>query len=210
MQIVKRLYGTLPVVVNGDNWEAIGEELDDIFVGDAELWRRSNDDRSQPRGGDDPYVSPEGHNLIDIRFVDTLKLFGEEEPYEKILSEIRSVDGVYSYGLLLQEAEAAVVADAEGEPGLEGTAASVWPYGKAYFPVSTANVRTTRPMSPRRAAHADRTATHAVPMSSWASAGRKVMHMLQGTLLTLSMPAEPAKTAVGRAVPTLCVPTHAL
>lgn len=79
-------------------------------------WRRSESDRANPRGGDDPYISPEGHNIIDIRFMDRLLLFGEEEPYEKILEEIRSVDGVYSYGLLLGEADAAVLAKEDGEP----------------------------------------------------------------------------------------------
>jgi hypothetical protein len=36
-QVVSRLRGTLPVVVVGETWEDTGEELDDLFIGDAEL-----------------------------------------------------------------------------------------------------------------------------------------------------------------------------
>ena len=37
-QVVRRLQGDLPVWVRGDAWETAGEELDDIFIGDAEIW----------------------------------------------------------------------------------------------------------------------------------------------------------------------------
>ena len=161
-QVVSRLGGAVPVVVEGERWEDAGEELDDIFLGDAEIWRwdpgravlclalalgasaglgeaagwrvggwglevrwggvavpccklavarqcwpaggsagsclrrglkpglpvaiaveinahcvcsascprarRSNSEGAGPRGGDNPYVSPEGHALLDIRF----------------------------------------------------------------------------------------------------------------------------------------------
>jgi len=36
--VVRRLQGDLPVWVRGDAWETAGEELDDIFIGDAEIW----------------------------------------------------------------------------------------------------------------------------------------------------------------------------
>lgn len=38
VQVVPRLRGVLPVVVEGEFWEDTAEELDDIFVGDAEVW----------------------------------------------------------------------------------------------------------------------------------------------------------------------------
>jgi len=38
VQAVARLGNELPVVVGGDDWEATAEEIDDIFVGEAELW----------------------------------------------------------------------------------------------------------------------------------------------------------------------------
>ena len=38
VQVVRRLQGDLPVWVEADTWETTGEELDDIFIGDAEIW----------------------------------------------------------------------------------------------------------------------------------------------------------------------------
>ena len=38
VQVVRRLQGDLPVWVRGDAWETAGEELDDVFIGDAEIW----------------------------------------------------------------------------------------------------------------------------------------------------------------------------
>ena len=37
-QTAARLRGVLPVVVDADYWEDIGEALDDIFIPDAEIW----------------------------------------------------------------------------------------------------------------------------------------------------------------------------
>ena len=39
---VKRLHGALPVLVAADTWEDTGEELDDTFLPDAEIWRRTS------------------------------------------------------------------------------------------------------------------------------------------------------------------------
>ena len=39
---VKRLRGALPVLVAADTWEDTGEELDDTFLPDAEIWRRTS------------------------------------------------------------------------------------------------------------------------------------------------------------------------
>lgn len=38
-QLVSRLGGDLPVAVDEEVWEDAAEELDDIFVGDADIWR---------------------------------------------------------------------------------------------------------------------------------------------------------------------------
>lgn len=121
--MVERLGTTLPVVIKGgDEWEETAEELDDIFLGDGELWRRSNQPGSEnPRAPEDPYVSADGHNIIDVKFEGPMLLFGEQADYSKLLDEVRSVKGVVSTGLMLQRASAVVVADggeAEGEPKL--------------------------------------------------------------------------------------------
>jgi hypothetical protein len=38
VQAVDRLGRDLPVNVDGEQWEEAGEALDDIFIGDAEVW----------------------------------------------------------------------------------------------------------------------------------------------------------------------------
>ena len=37
-QVVDRLRGELPVFIDAEDWEDIAEELDDTFLGDAEIW----------------------------------------------------------------------------------------------------------------------------------------------------------------------------
>ena len=37
-QVVDRLAGDLPVFIDAEEWEAIAEEIDDTFLGDAEIW----------------------------------------------------------------------------------------------------------------------------------------------------------------------------
>jgi hypothetical protein len=38
MQIVPRLCASLPVFIDGTEWEEPAEALDDLFLGDAEIW----------------------------------------------------------------------------------------------------------------------------------------------------------------------------
>lgn len=38
MQVVDRLQGNVPVLVSGKIWEDTAEELDDLLLGDAEVW----------------------------------------------------------------------------------------------------------------------------------------------------------------------------
>ncbi|PNH06731.1 Ribose-5-phosphate isomerase A [Tetrabaena socialis] len=140
-RVVKRLNGALPVWLDAEGWEESAEELvgvggeggrrvtqgqgaqkpvavDDIFLGDAELWRRpsSVEDEQDPRGGDYPYVSASGHSIVDIRFYEGLKLYGEDEPYGKIVEEMAGVVGLVAHGLVIGRAAAAVVA----RPGDQG------------------------------------------------------------------------------------------
>mmetsp|Transcript_14440 Transcript_14440/g.31279 ORF Transcript_14440/g.31279 Transcript_14440/m.31279 type:complete len:294 (+) Transcript_14440:62-943(+) len=119
VQVVERLRGTLPVVVDSEAWEETAEELDDIFIGDAELWRRPATGTATPRGGDNPYLSPEGHHIIDVRFEGSppsFKLFGEQQSYASISEEVMGVEGVVTHGLLLGEATAAIIARKSGVP----------------------------------------------------------------------------------------------
>lgn len=109
--VVPRLKGSFPVLIDGDEWEEPAEELDDIFLGDAELWRRSLDNDPNPRDGSNPYLTAEGHNIIDVKYDDggSFKLFGEEEPYDRILEEVEGIPGVITSGLFVKIAHDAVV-----------------------------------------------------------------------------------------------------
>ena len=72
MQVVSRLTGDLPVVIEAENWEETAEEIDDLVLGIGEVWRRPSAAggvaEKSPSGGDFPYVSPEGHNILDVKF----------------------------------------------------------------------------------------------------------------------------------------------
>lgn len=103
--------GSVPVEIEMENWEETAEDLDDLFLGDAELWRRgqSGDQQSHPMGGKNPFVSPDGTTtIVDIKFEDALKggrytkgfvLAGEDCSPFQIQAEIESVDGVVAHGL---------------------------------------------------------------------------------------------------------------
>ena len=70
------------------------------------------------RGGDNPYVSPEGYNIVDVRFEGNFVLYGEDQPYAKIQDEIMGVNGVITHGLFLSMADAVIVAKSNGKPEL--------------------------------------------------------------------------------------------
>lgn len=73
--------------------------------------RRPSSGTANPRGGKDPYISPDGHNICDIRFYEGLKLFGEDAAYDKIVQEVEQIQGVVTHGLLLGVADVVVIAD---------------------------------------------------------------------------------------------------
>lgn len=56
-------------------------------------------------------MSPDGHNIVDVRFYEGMKLFGEDAQYDQIAQEIEQIEGVVAHGLLLNVADAVVVAD---------------------------------------------------------------------------------------------------
>eukprot|EP01025_Chloroclados_australasicus_P040765 TRINITY_DN4274_c1_g1_i2.p1 TRINITY_DN4274_c1_g1~~TRINITY_DN4274_c1_g1_i2.p1 ORF type:complete len:315 (-),score=45.09 TRINITY_DN4274_c1_g1_i2:263-1162(-) len=114
IKCVDRLSWALPVVIQDEGWEDTAEALDDEFLGDAEIWRRAFSGTSNPRGGDNPYISPEGHNILDIRFYDGYKLLGEPAAYKDIVKSIMSTEGVVMTGLMLRGADYVVVAGEKG------------------------------------------------------------------------------------------------
>lgn len=124
---MQHLDGELPVIIEGDEttWEETAEELDDLFLGDAEVRRRSFLPDAGPRGGDAPVVTPEGHYVLDIQFYEGLKLYGEDAEYREIAAEIEKVPGVVTHGLIVGAENAVgspvvVVVAPEGPPRLVG------------------------------------------------------------------------------------------
>lgn len=110
----QRLGGDLPVLITGGEfWMETAEILDDIFLGDAEIRRRSLQADAGPRGGDMPVLSEEGEFVLDIQFYDGLKLFGDDVEYSMIQDEIESVDGVLAHGLVVNKAHIAVITNRE-------------------------------------------------------------------------------------------------
>ena len=110
------LGGKVPVAMryhDKETFEEDAEELDDVFLGDAEVWRRGAELDANPRGGKNPYVSPDGkYTIIDLVFNDPLEkpparwrdgfvLFGKKASASKIAAELSSVDGVAAHGIVL-------------------------------------------------------------------------------------------------------------
>ena len=101
------------------------EELDDTYLGDAEVWRRGTELDANPRGGKVPYVSSDGsHTIVDLRFedpinkcrwADGLKLFGNAATPYVIAENLMETEGVLGHGIVTQ-ADAVIVPGADGEP----------------------------------------------------------------------------------------------
>jgi len=124
------LGGSVPVAMrfqDKDAFEEDAEELDDLFLGDAEVWRRGAELDANPRGGKNPYVSPCGtQTIVDLCFNDPLAkppsrwdagfvLFGEPASASRVAAELASLDGVAAHGIVLG-ADAAYV----GETAADG------------------------------------------------------------------------------------------
>ncbi|CAH8381585.1 unnamed protein product [Eruca vesicaria subsp. sativa] len=70
------LEGSIPVLVQSLNWLAIAEEIDDLYLGDAEVWRRASVGDAGPLGGDFPIVTSDGHNILDVIFTTPIPSLG--------------------------------------------------------------------------------------------------------------------------------------
>jgi len=126
---VARLGGDVPVLVELGAWEETAEELDDAFLGDAELWRRpqSGEVGANPQGGATPHVNKDGSaTLVDLRFVqplvgarlpEGLRLCGKPAAPEAVAEAVVGIGGVVDHGLLLGEVAEAIV-PGPGEPSL--------------------------------------------------------------------------------------------
>ncbi|KAI5003356.1 hypothetical protein ZWY2020_030516 [Hordeum vulgare] len=82
---VSGIEGSIPVLVKSGNWIDTAEEIDDLFLGDAEVWRRPSIGTAGPSGGDFPLVTKEGHHILDVIFTTPIQDLGKvAEGLEKI------------------------------------------------------------------------------------------------------------------------------
>lgn len=108
-----RLCGSVPVLVDDEDWEETAELLDDVFIGDASLWRRGiSSSLTDPRGGDAPYTSAEGQTILDILFEDegTWHIDGEAAGPDEVAELLDQADGVLAHGIVVRGVTAAIVA----------------------------------------------------------------------------------------------------
>ncbi|XP_021298251.1 probable ribose-5-phosphate isomerase 4, chloroplastic isoform X3 [Herrania umbratica] len=97
------LEGSIPVLVESLNWLETAEEIDDLFLGDAEVWRRPSVGHAGPLGGDFPLVTTEGHNVLDVIFTSPIASLAE------VANSLEKVDGVVDHGVVSKFPDALTV-----------------------------------------------------------------------------------------------------
>ncbi|KAJ0016437.1 hypothetical protein Pint_11439 [Pistacia integerrima] len=88
------LEGSIPVQVQSLNWMDAAEEIDDMFLGDAEVWRRPYIGHAGPLGGDFPLITKEGHNVLDVIFTSPIQSLAE------VAESLDKVEGVVDHGIV--------------------------------------------------------------------------------------------------------------
>ncbi|KAL0442372.1 UNVERIFIED_CONTAM: putative ribose-5-phosphate isomerase 4, chloroplastic [Sesamum latifolium] len=86
--------GSIPVLIKSINWLETAEEIDDLFLGDAEVWRRASIGYAGPLGGDFPLVTKEGHNVLDVIFTSPIQDLAE------VADCLDEVVGVVEHGVI--------------------------------------------------------------------------------------------------------------
>ncbi|KAA8537089.1 hypothetical protein F0562_029567 [Nyssa sinensis] len=102
------LDGSVPVLVKSYNWLETAEEIDDLFLGDAEVWRRPSIGHAGPLGGDFPLVTKEGHNVLDLIFTSPIRNLAE------VAESLDRIDGVVDHGVISKIPCTAVIATENG------------------------------------------------------------------------------------------------
>ncbi|CAH2046481.1 unnamed protein product [Thlaspi arvense] len=98
------LEGSVPVLVQSLNWLAIAEEIDDLYLGDAEVWRRASVGDAGPLGGDFPIVTSDGHNILDVIFTTPIPSLAS------VAKSLDTIDGVVDHGLVTKTRCTVVIA----------------------------------------------------------------------------------------------------
>ncbi|CAI9090422.1 OLC1v1025186C2 [Oldenlandia corymbosa var. corymbosa] len=98
------LDGAIPVFIQPFNWMETAEAIDDLFLGDAEVWRRPSIGIADPLGGDYPILTKEGHNVLDVIFTSPITSLAD------VAETLEQVDGVVDHGVIYRKPCTAVIA----------------------------------------------------------------------------------------------------
>ncbi|KAK4399488.1 putative ribose-5-phosphate isomerase 4, chloroplastic [Sesamum angolense] len=102
--------GSIPVLIKSINWLETAEEIDDLFLGDAENFVTQVGTKllHGPLGGDFPLVTKEGHNVLDVIFTSPIQNLAE------VAECLDQVVGVVEHGVISRIPCTAVIATEEG------------------------------------------------------------------------------------------------
>lgn len=107
-QYTKDFDGSIPVLVNPVNWMETAEEIDDLFLGDAEVWRRPTTEHAGPLGGDFPFITSEGHNVLDVIFTSPILDLAQ------VAESLDGIEGIVDHGVIFGVSCTAVIASKDG------------------------------------------------------------------------------------------------
>ncbi|CAA6657954.1 unnamed protein product [Spirodela intermedia] len=104
-----RSAGQLAFIVDEDqykqgNWLETAEEIDDLFLGDAETGHRIR----RSIGGDFPLVTKEGHHVLDVIFTSPIR------DLTQVAAELDRIDGVVDHGVVSGLPCTTVIASEDG------------------------------------------------------------------------------------------------
>ncbi|XP_042516370.1 probable ribose-5-phosphate isomerase 4, chloroplastic isoform X2 [Macadamia integrifolia] len=107
-QYTGHIDGSVPVLVHTYNWMQTAEEIEDLFLGDAEVWRRPALGHADPLGGDFPLITRDGHNVLDLIF--TSPILNPADVAERL----DKIDGVVDHGIVSGMPCTAIIASEYG------------------------------------------------------------------------------------------------
>ncbi|KAM0951656.1 putative ribose-5-phosphate isomerase [Dioscorea sansibarensis] len=100
--------GSIPVLISPVNWMETAELIDDLFLGDAEVWRRPTSGHAGPMGGDFPLVTEDGHHILDVIFTSPIHNLAE------VAGSLNQIDGVVDHGVICGISCIAIIASEKG------------------------------------------------------------------------------------------------
>ncbi|MQL93409.1 hypothetical protein Taro_026058 [Colocasia esculenta] len=107
-QYIRDPDGSVPVIIKSVNWMETAEAIDDLFLGDAEVWRRPATGYAGPLGGDFPLVTREGHHILDVIFTSPIRDLAQ------VAEDLDRIDGVVDHGVVYGIPCTAIIASEDG------------------------------------------------------------------------------------------------